>query len=37
MEFCPPSEIIPFCVELISILKAIETQFKFIICLLNVN
>lgn len=31
------SEIIPFCVGLISILKAVETQLKFVICPLNVN
>lgn len=37
MELCPLSEIIPFCVGLISILKAIGTRFKFIICPLNVN
>lgn len=37
MEFCPLSEIIPSCVGIISVLKAIETQFKFIIYPLNVN
>lgn len=34
MEFCPLSEIIPFCVGMF---KAVETQFKFIICPLSVN
>lgn len=37
MEFCPLSEIIPFCVGITSVFKALETQFKFIICCLNVN